>query len=167
MVAPEPGEPLLLYITATSEAVSMVLFAERPDPHSTHEFEGSLADGSGSQDPRTVEEPRAVTAAGSQSLEAATGLHDQTVVRPRPSKASPDTKDWEPPRPAPMEIEAPDPPGGSGPSSVRCTTSARSSIRQRPGTWRSTSCYMKSSSPSGSFVTTFKLTRSRWCLRIH
>jgi hypothetical protein len=28
MVAPEPGEPLLLYITATSETVSMVLVAE-------------------------------------------------------------------------------------------------------------------------------------------
>jgi hypothetical protein len=33
MVAPEPGEPLLLYIAATSEAMSMVLVAERPDPH--------------------------------------------------------------------------------------------------------------------------------------
>jgi hypothetical protein len=29
-VAPEPGEPLLLYIVATSEAVSMVLVTERP-----------------------------------------------------------------------------------------------------------------------------------------
>jgi hypothetical protein len=28
MVAPEPGEPLLLYITATAEVVSMVLVAE-------------------------------------------------------------------------------------------------------------------------------------------
>jgi hypothetical protein len=28
MVAPEPGEPLLLYITATAEAVSMVLVTE-------------------------------------------------------------------------------------------------------------------------------------------
>jgi hypothetical protein len=31
MVAPEPGEPLLLYITSTAEAVSMELVAKRPD----------------------------------------------------------------------------------------------------------------------------------------
>jgi hypothetical protein len=48
MVALEPGEPLLLYIAATSEVVSMVLVAERPDPHNTHELRGSSADGSGS-----------------------------------------------------------------------------------------------------------------------
>jgi hypothetical protein len=33
MVPPEPGEPLLLYIAATSEAVSMVLVTEWSDPH--------------------------------------------------------------------------------------------------------------------------------------
>jgi hypothetical protein len=32
MVALEPGEPLLLYIMATAEVVSMVLVAERPEP---------------------------------------------------------------------------------------------------------------------------------------
>jgi hypothetical protein len=31
MVAPEPDEPLLLYIAATTEVVSMVLVAERPE----------------------------------------------------------------------------------------------------------------------------------------
>jgi hypothetical protein len=46
MVAPDPGEPLLLYITATSEAVSMVLVAERLDPHGLHEPGSSYADGS-------------------------------------------------------------------------------------------------------------------------
>jgi hypothetical protein len=51
MVAPEPGEPLLLYIAATSEAVNMVLVAERPDPHDPHELGSSSADGSESQDP--------------------------------------------------------------------------------------------------------------------
>jgi hypothetical protein len=45
MVAPEPGEPLLLYIVATSEAVSMVLVAERPDPHDLHELRSSSVDG--------------------------------------------------------------------------------------------------------------------------
>jgi hypothetical protein len=38
MVAPETGEPLLLYMAATSEAVSMVLVGERPDPHGLHEL---------------------------------------------------------------------------------------------------------------------------------
>jgi hypothetical protein len=48
MVAPEPGEPLLLYITATSEAMSMVLVAEQLDSHNLHELGSSFADGSGS-----------------------------------------------------------------------------------------------------------------------
>jgi hypothetical protein len=59
MVAPEPSEPLLLYIVATSDAVSMVLVAERSDSHSTHEL-GSSSAGSGSQDPGPVEEPETV-----------------------------------------------------------------------------------------------------------
>jgi hypothetical protein len=32
MVAPEPGEPLLLYIAVTTKVVSMVLVVERPKP---------------------------------------------------------------------------------------------------------------------------------------
>jgi hypothetical protein len=32
MVAPEPGEPLLLYIAVTTKVVSMVLVVERPEP---------------------------------------------------------------------------------------------------------------------------------------
>jgi hypothetical protein len=66
MVALEPGEPLLLYITATSEAVSMVLVAERPDPHTLHEIRSSSADGSGSLNPRPAEEPGAANGSGSQ-----------------------------------------------------------------------------------------------------
>jgi hypothetical protein len=57
MVTPEPGEPLLLYIAATSEAVSMMLVTKRPDPYNTHELESSSVDGSGSQDPGPMEEP--------------------------------------------------------------------------------------------------------------
>jgi hypothetical protein len=88
MVAPEPGEPLLLYIAAASETVSMVLVTERSDPHALHELrscstdgsrsldprpteESGAADGSGSQDPRPVEETEADTTAGSQFPEAA------------------------------------------------------------------------------------------------
>jgi hypothetical protein len=65
MVAPEPGEPLLLYITATSEAVSMVLVAERLDPHDPHEIGNSSTDGSGSKDPGPAEEPGATDGSGS------------------------------------------------------------------------------------------------------
>jgi hypothetical protein len=86
MVAPEPGEPLLLYIVATSDVVSMVLVAERSDPHTTHELGGSAADGSGAQDPRPMEEPRVVMVAGSQSPESAAGLHDHAVVGPHQSQ---------------------------------------------------------------------------------
>jgi hypothetical protein len=43
MVAPEPGEPLLLYIVATTEAMSMVLVAERPKPHQHQKPKGTSA----------------------------------------------------------------------------------------------------------------------------
>jgi hypothetical protein len=48
IVVPEPGEALLLYIAATSEAVSMVLVAERSNPHGLHELESTFANRSGS-----------------------------------------------------------------------------------------------------------------------
>jgi hypothetical protein len=65
MVALEPGEPLLLYITATAKVVSMVLDAERPNPHTPHKLGSSSAGGSGSQDPGPMKEPRAGEAVGS------------------------------------------------------------------------------------------------------
>jgi hypothetical protein len=66
MVAPELGEPLLLYIVATSEVVSMVQFIVWPDPHGLHELFSSSIDGSGSQDPGPTEEPGATDELGSQ-----------------------------------------------------------------------------------------------------
>jgi hypothetical protein len=66
MMMSEPGEPLLLYIAATSEAVSVVLVTERPDPHGLHELKSSSTDGSGSQDPGPAEEPGADDGSGSQ-----------------------------------------------------------------------------------------------------
>jgi hypothetical protein len=65
MVAPKPGEPLLLYIVATSEVVSMVLITERLDPHGLHELVSSSTDGSDSQDPGPAEEPRPADGLGS------------------------------------------------------------------------------------------------------
>jgi hypothetical protein len=51
---------------ATSEAVSMVLVAERPGPHDMHELGSSSVDESGSQDLGPVEEPEAIDGSGSQ-----------------------------------------------------------------------------------------------------
>jgi hypothetical protein len=75
-----------------------------------HELGGSPIGGSGSQDPGPMEEPRAVMAAGSQSLEATAGARDQAIMGPRPLEASLDAKDQKPRGPAPMEIEAPEAP---------------------------------------------------------
>jgi hypothetical protein len=46
MVAPEPDEPLLLYIAATIEVVSMVLVAEPPEPNQPQALKGAPAVGS-------------------------------------------------------------------------------------------------------------------------
>jgi hypothetical protein len=124
MVALEPGETLLLYIAATAEAVSMVLIAERSNPHNPHELGSFTTDDSRSQDPGPSKEPRTMGPAGSQLLEicpshddtgsqppdAALGPHDQTVVGSQTSEVLPDPKDRELPEPTPMEIDAPDPP---------------------------------------------------------
>jgi hypothetical protein len=66
----EAFQELKRYLTpppvATSEAMSMVLVTERPDPHALHELGSSLADGSGTLDPRPMEEPGAADGSGSQ-----------------------------------------------------------------------------------------------------
>jgi hypothetical protein len=47
LVAPEPGEPLYLYIAAASEAVSMVLVAERAAQHPQGSHKVPLGEGGG------------------------------------------------------------------------------------------------------------------------
>jgi hypothetical protein len=49
-VALEPGEPLLLYIVATADAMSMVLVTERLEPHRQQEPEAEEASGSQPQE---------------------------------------------------------------------------------------------------------------------
>jgi hypothetical protein len=66
MVAPEPGELLLLYITVTAEAVSMVWVIERLEPQQPQVLKGASTGGSGSQDPKPTAEPRVEVAVGSQ-----------------------------------------------------------------------------------------------------
>jgi hypothetical protein len=70
MVAPEHGEPLLLYIVATIEAVSMVLVAQRPEPHQHQEPKGTSAASSESLDPGPAEAMGVEESDGSQILEA-------------------------------------------------------------------------------------------------
>jgi hypothetical protein len=70
MVAPKLGEPLLLYITATTEAVSMMLVTERPKPHQHQKPKGTSTASSGSLDPRATEGTGVEEADGSQIPEA-------------------------------------------------------------------------------------------------
>jgi hypothetical protein len=55
MLAPEPGEPLMLYIVATTEVVSMVLVIEWPKPGQPQALKGAPTTGSRFQDPDPVE----------------------------------------------------------------------------------------------------------------
>jgi hypothetical protein len=87
MVTPEPGEPLLLYIAATSKVMSMALVTERPDPHGLHELKSSSADGSGSQDPAPAEEPGAVDGSGSQDPRPADEPGADAAVESQSSEA--------------------------------------------------------------------------------
>jgi hypothetical protein len=57
MVAPEPGEHLLLYIVATAEVMSMVLVTEQTEPQQPQALKGASTTESGSQDPDPVEGP--------------------------------------------------------------------------------------------------------------
>jgi hypothetical protein len=50
MVALEPDEPLLLYIVAIAEVVSMILVAKWPEPQQPQAQKGSPTVGSWSQD---------------------------------------------------------------------------------------------------------------------
>jgi hypothetical protein len=58
MMDPELGEPLMLYIMATVEVVSMVLVTERPEPKQPQVLKGALTAESRSQDPDPIEGPR-------------------------------------------------------------------------------------------------------------
>jgi dsDNA-binding SOS-regulon protein len=67
IVAPEPREPLLLYVATTAKAMSMVLVAERPEPPQPQETKEASANGLGSQDSEPAGSPRVGVVAGSYS----------------------------------------------------------------------------------------------------
>jgi hypothetical protein len=89
VVAPEPGEPLLLNIAATTEVVSMVLVAERPEPLAAPEHGGSSASGSGSRDLGPAGRPEAGQTAGSQLPEV---IPARGGTRPQPPKTASDSR---------------------------------------------------------------------------
>jgi hypothetical protein len=69
MVALKSDEPLLLYIVATTEVMSMVQVVERMEPKQSQALKGAPAIGSGSQDLDPTEGPRDQEAPGSQLSE--------------------------------------------------------------------------------------------------
>jgi dsDNA-binding SOS-regulon protein len=65
MVDLKLGEPLVLYIAARDEAMSMVMVSERSEPPRPQETKEASAKGSGSQDPEPVRSREVGVAAGS------------------------------------------------------------------------------------------------------
>jgi hypothetical protein len=96
MVAPKPGEPLLLYITAIAKAVNMVLVTERSEPPQPQETKETSVNDSGSQDPEPAGSPKVGVASRSQLLEASlapkhqVGLDNATRSQPPEANSGPD-----------------------------------------------------------------------------
>jgi hypothetical protein len=86
MVAPEPSEPLLLYITTTTRVMSMALVDERREPQQLQAPKGASAGGSGSQDPDPTVGPGDKVADGFQLSEHTPGLETQDgSMLPKPN----------------------------------------------------------------------------------
>jgi hypothetical protein len=77
MVALEPGEPLLLYIMATTEVMSMVLVAERPEPKQPRTLKRAPVAGSRSQDPDPTKGSHDQETSGSHLPEPTLSLEPQ------------------------------------------------------------------------------------------
>jgi hypothetical protein len=132
MVAPELGEPLLLYISAMMDSISMVLVIERQEPLPPLTSEGATTSGSGFQDPQHAEVPREGHAVGSHEPEA--------TPAPKP-KSGPSL--WRTrrvsmirklPEPSPwgqFRVPGVTSMGGSEPFSAQYTTSVKSSMMPR------------------------------------
>jgi hypothetical protein len=115
MVSSEPGEPLLLYIAAIAEAVSMVderyltsppvLVDERSEPPQPQETKEASTNGSGSQGPESAGSPEVGVAAGSQLPEASlaperqAGPDNATGSQPLEASSGPGDLESTAPRP--------------------------------------------------------------------
>jgi hypothetical protein len=126
MVVPEPGEPLLLYITMMADAISMVLVTEQPEPLPPLASKGTTAGGSRSEDLEHVEVPRKGDAVESHEPEATLAPKPQVGSRPPGDTMGPDDQEAtgsqlpeaisdpgrnKPLEPDPMEVDVLDPPG--------------------------------------------------------
>jgi hypothetical protein len=126
MVASEPSELLLLYITAKAEVVSMVHVIERPEPKQPQALKGAPTAGSGSQilEPTLSPEPQSgsrfpeVTSSpedqedsGSQVSKPTTGPNSQHTARSQPPEVPSDPGDQAPQAPESMDIDSSDPLG--------------------------------------------------------
>jgi dsDNA-binding SOS-regulon protein len=130
MVAPEPREPLPLYITTIAEAVSMVLVAKWSKPPQPQETKETSTNGSGSHDPEPAVSPNVRVTVGSQlpeaslapehqagpnkvtrsqPLEANSGPVDLKATAPRPLETFSDLGSHGPSGPEPMEVDEPTP----------------------------------------------------------
>jgi hypothetical protein len=122
MVAPEPGEPLLLYITTTIDGVSMVLTAERPDPKAEEAPKSQPLEAHPT--PKLGDEPDTITECHPTDVDPS--VDNQEVTESQPPGAILDSGRQEPSEPEPMEVDTLDPPppprGGSEPSSDQSTT---------------------------------------------
>jgi hypothetical protein len=139
MVALEPGSPLLLYIAATAEVVSMVLVMERPEQRQPQALNGTPTTDFGSQDPDPVGGPRdeasgsqipeptlspkpqigplevpsgpeGQEASESQIMKPTLGLDNQHVTESQLPEVPLGPRGQEPSAPEPMDIDLPDPP---------------------------------------------------------
>jgi hypothetical protein len=93
MVAPEPGEPPLLYITVMADAISMVLVAERPELVLPQAPKGIATSRSGSQGPEPIEGPRKGDAVRSHELEATPAPEPQERSWPSEATMCPDDQE--------------------------------------------------------------------------
>jgi hypothetical protein len=130
MVSPEPGEPLLLYIAAIAEAMSMideryltsppVLVDERSEPPQPQETKEASVNGSGSYGPEPTGSPEVGVAAGSQLQEASLAPERQarpdnaTGSHPLEASSGPGNLESTAPRP-PVAFLGPRSDGPSGP----------------------------------------------------
>jgi hypothetical protein len=80
MVASVPRETLLLYVVATTEAVSMVSVAERSEPPQPQETKDASTNGSGSHDSKPAGSPEVGVATGSQLPEASLAPERQAEI---------------------------------------------------------------------------------------
>jgi hypothetical protein len=133
-VTPELDEPLLLYIVATTEVVSMLLVIEWSEPKQPQALKGAPATGFGSQDPDPTEGPHDQEASESHLLEPT--LSPEPQIGSRRCLRVPWNKE-------PLchksrsSLRVPTASTPTGPSSQRCPRVLGARSPRLPSKWRS------------------------------